>query len=402
MALTVRTLTEDDYQAFSRMVFSAFLQDPHDSDVELERALFDLDRVYGAFDGAEIVGSAGVFTRSMTLPGAGQHPVAAVTSVAVRPAHRRRGAMSMLMRDQLHLLHDSGLESFAALWASEGGIYGRFGYGMAAEFARLRIPRGAKFLDGVDIGTERVREVPRDEALPLMKEIYDRVAPTRTGWLDRTDAAWAYHLRDEEHHRDGQSAYRFVLHPKGYAVYRAQPGSDDRGPRYVLHVRELTAVDSQAYAALHRYLLDVDWVSESTFFTGSDEPVKHLLVDPRQVLRRTMDSLWVRLVDLDRALVLRRYLSDVDAVLEVTDALCPWNAGRWRLTVKSGEATVQRVSDEPDVALDIAALGAVFLGGTRLAALAAAQRVRELTPGSVTALSHAFAGERDPHCPEDF
>jgi len=402
MSLTVRTLTDDDYQPFYRMVVSAFLQEPHDSDLELERPLFDLDRVHGAFDGEQIVGSAGVFARSMTLPGAGPHPVAAVTSVAVRPDQRRRGAMSLLMRAQLHLLHERGLESFAALWASEGGIYGRFGYGAAAEYARLRIPRGAKFLDGVDIGTDRVRELPREEAMPLMAQIHDQVAPTRAGWLKRTDASWAYYLRDEEHHRGGWSAYRFVVHPKGYAIYRAEPGGDDRGPRYVLHVREVTALDGQAYAALHRYLLDVDWVSELTFFTGSDEPVQHLLADPRQVLRRTADSLWVRLVDVDRALVLRRYLSDVDTVLEVTDALCPWNAGRWRLTVQSGAATVRRVADEPDVELDIAALGAVFLGGTRLAVLAAAQQVRERTPGAVTALSHAFAGERDPHCPEDF
>jgi predicted acetyltransferase len=239
-------------------------------------------------------------------------------------------------------------------------------------------------------------------ALPLVKEIYDQVAPTRTGWLNRTDASWDYHLRDEEHNREGQTSYRFVVHPSGYAIYRAEAGSDDRGPRYVLHVRELTAANNEAYAALHRYLLDVDWVSEVTHFTGSNEPVVHLLADSRQVLRRSMDSLWVRIVDLDRALVLRRYLSDVDAVLEVTDELCPWNAGRWRFTVKAGEATVQRVSDEPDVALDIAAVGAVFLGGTKLSTLASAQRVRELTPGTVTALSHAFAGERDPHCPEEF
>jgi predicted acetyltransferase len=402
MALTIRTLADRDYQAFSRMLYSAFLQDPYDSDLRLERAVYDLDRVHGVFDGDEIVGSAGVLTRDVTLPGGGQHPTAAITSVGVKPGHRRRGVMSMLMRRQLHVLHEEGLEPFAMLWASEGAIYGRFGYGMAAEFTRLRIPRGAPFHHDADIGADRVREVPREVALPLMKEIYDQVAPTRTGWLNRTDASWGYHLRDEEHNRDGQTSYRFVVHPRGYAVYRAQSGSDDRGPRFVLHVRELTAADSEAYAALHRYLLDVDWVSEVTHFTGSNEPVVHLLADSRQVLRRSMDSLWVRIVDLDRALVPRRYLSDVDAVLEVTDELCPWNAGRWRFTVKSGEATVRRVSDEPDVALDIAAVGAVFLGGTKLSTLASAQRVRELTPGTVTALSHAFAGERDPHCPEEF
>lgn len=402
MALTIRTLSDEDYLPFGQVVSSAFLRDPLASDLERERALFDMSRVHGVFDGDEMIGGAGVLARDVTLPGAGQHPTAAITSVAVKPGHRRRGVMSRLMHAQLHHVHELGLESFAMLWASEGGIYGRFGYGAAAEFSRLLIPRGVPFLDGVDIGTDRVREVPRDEAMPLLREIHSRVAPTRPGWLKRTDASWAYHLADDEHLRGGGSAFRFAVHPHGYAVYRVKMNWGDRGPRCELLVRELTAATDQAYAALYRYALDVDLVGEVNFFTGSDEPVVHLLADSRQAMRRNMDSLWVRLVDLDRALVLRRYLSDVDTVLEVTDELCPWNAGRWRLTVKSGEATVRRVADDPDVALDIAALGAVFLGGTRLTTLARAQRVRELTPGSVTALSHAFVGERDPHCPEDF
>ncbi|PRY36293.1 GNAT family N-acetyltransferase [Umezawaea tangerina] len=401
MALTIRTLTDEDYPEFGRVVEEAFLADPDDSDHDLERPLFDLGRVHGMFDGAEMVGSAAVVGREMTVPG-GPVPVATVTSVGVKPGHRRRGVLGGLMRAQLHGLHEQGREAFAALWASEATIYGRYGYGLAAQFSDLRLTRGAAFHPGVDVGTDRVREVPREEAMPVIRALYDRVAPTRTGFLSRTDAEWAYHLADGEKHRGGLTRYRYALHPNGYAVYRVRHARGDLGPAHELNVREITAADDRAFAALYRYLLDVDLVAELRYFTGSGDPVLHLLANPRLARRVDRDSLWVRLVDLDRALVQRRYLSDVDVVLDVTDGLCPWNADRWRFTVKSGEAAVRRVADEPDVVLDVAALGAAFLGGTRLTSLAAAQHVRERTPGAVRALSHAFLGDVEPHCPEVF
>jgi predicted acetyltransferase len=402
MVLSIRTLSEDDLRPISEMLHSAFLSDLRESDVQRERTVFEPDRWHGIQDGDELIGTGGILTRDITLPGAGPHPFAAVTAVGVKPGHRRRGVLNLLMRTQLHGLHDEGREAVAGLWASEGSIYGRFGYGVAAEFTRLSVPRGSEFHSGVDTGTDRVREIPRDGALPLMKDVYKRIAPRRTGWLSRSDPAWEYNLSDPEHRRGGLTAFRFVVHPRGYAVYRVKPDWQDRGPAHEVHVRELTAEDDQAYAALYRYLLDVDLVGVLKFVTASDDPVVHMLANPRLALRSNADSLWIRLVDLDRALTQRRYPSDVDTVIEVTDDLCPWNAGRWRLTVKAGEAHVQRVPDDPDLAVDIAALGAAFLGGTRLTTLARAQRARELTPGAVDALSHAFLGDREPHCPELF
>jgi predicted acetyltransferase len=401
MGLTIRTLGEDDYQAFSDLVAAAFLADPDPSDAAFERPLFDLDRVHGVFDGPELIGSGAVLARRMTVPGGGQRPTAAVTSVGVKPGHRRRGVLNGVMRAQLDHVRERG-EAFAALWASEGSIYGRYGYGLAAQMTDLRLPRGAEFHPGVDVGTERVREAPHDEAMPLVRAVYDRVAPTRAGYLSRTGANWDHHLADEDRHRGGLTRYRYALHPRGYAVYRIKSAWGDRGPENELNLRELTAEDERARAALFRYLLDLDLTGELRYFGGSDDPVYHLLANPRLARRSNHDSLWVRLVDVDRALAERGYLSDVDVVLDVADEFCPWNAGRLRLTVRTGEADVRRVTDDPDVALDVSALGAAFLGGTRLSTLAEAHFVRERTPGAVRALSHALLGEVVPHCPEVF
>jgi predicted acetyltransferase len=67
-------------------------------------------------------------------------------------------------------------------------------------------------------------------------------------------------------------------------------------------------------------------------------------------------------------------------VLEVADHFCPDQAGRYALECGPEGATCQRTTDEPDLALDVADLGAAFLGGVRFATLLAAGRVRALTP----------------------
>jgi predicted acetyltransferase len=154
---------------------------------------------------------------------------------------------------------------------------------------------------------------------------------------------------------------------------------------------------------LYRYLLDYDHVSEVVTPTPHDGPLTMLLNDPRQAIRRQSDALWVRLIDVDRALVQRKYSAPLDTVFDVADVFCPWNQGRWQLTIdSSGTATVERTTRDADLVLDSTDLGAVFLGGTRLTELAGAGRVHELTPGALIPASRAFLGDHAPYCPEVF
>ncbi|GLZ34920.1 UPF0256 protein [Lentzea sp. NBRC 105346] len=400
--LSIRTLTYDDFPALSKVLAAAFQSEFKEENAERERRILEPDRTHGIFDGDEMIGVGGILTRDLTLPGAMPTPAAAVTAVGVKPGHRRRGVASLLMRTQLHGLHEENKEAIAILWASEGSIYGRFGYGIAAEVAMMSIPHQAPFRPEVKVDDRRIREVTRDEAMPVMRELHDRVRRARTGWLNRVEGSWLFHLGDEESDRDGLTSYRYALHPRGYTVYRVKHDWQTRGPRNELHVREIVAETDEAYAALYRHLLDMDLAGEVKYFTASDDPITHMIVNARTALRERTDSLWVRIADVERALPQRRYQSDVDYVLQLSDEFCPWNQGKWRFTTKSGEAVVQRTTDEPDVALDISVLGSVFLGGPRLSVFARAQRVRECTPGAVSALSAAFLDEREPHCPEVF
>ena len=119
-------------------------------------------------------------------------------------------------------------------------------------------------------------------------------------------------------------------------------------------------------------------------------------------MAKVVDGLFVRLVDVSAALEARTYSAPVDVVLEVSDAVCPWNARRWRLAGDATGATCERSTAPADLALSARELGAAFLGGTTLAALAAAGRVDELTAGAVAGTSRAFKAEREPWCFEQF
>ena len=141
MAITYRVLTEDDWDEWIATGALAFLDDIENAAAWADpiRPLIDFDRGLCAFDGAQMVGKTHAIAFSMSVPG-GELPTAGITAVSVASTHRRRGILTELMRRQLDDVRDRG-EPLAALWASESLIYGRFGYGLAAQSHRVSIDR---------------------------------------------------------------------------------------------------------------------------------------------------------------------------------------------------------------------------------------------------------------------
>ena len=345
------------------------------------------------------------------MPGA-VVPCAAVTWVTVAPTVRRRGVLTEMMRRQLTELHEQQREPVAALWASEFPIYGRFGYAPAASRGGLvgRSERLALRPD-VDLGTGTVRLVDRETYQPAASALHDAVRRTVPGNLDRDQRWWDRQLLDLPDSRDGATELRFLLHTEtdgtvtGYAAWRMKgTWDDDRGePDGVLHVEEVRASSTQAYASLWKVLLSVDLVrTVKVPMASTDDPVRHLITDGRALASRPVDSLWVRLVDVDRALAARRYPAPIDLVLEVRDEFCPWNAGRWRLTGHPAGGHCGRTDRDPDLILGIEELSAAYLGGVSLASLQAAGRVTEVSPGAVTLASTSFRWPVTPWCPDMF
>jgi predicted acetyltransferase len=419
----IRPITEDELPAFSAVEQHAFHWAPLPEQAQAQVASrLEFDRTLAAFDGAALVGTAGAHSFRMNVPGA-LVPVAGVTMVAVLPSHRRRGILSALMRRQLRDVHERG-EAVAALYASEARIYGRFGYGPASWHQCFRMRRGEGVLAAhapTDPGL-RLRIAEPATARAELAKVYELALAERPGMFARTESWWDSVLDDPAEARNGATPLRCVLAedtagPRGYALFTARERWDEPAflPDSSLSVREAITTDPAATGAIWGDLLSRDLTTE--FLAGMrpvDDPVLHLLADPRRVRAQITDGLWVRLVDVAAALSQRRYACPVDAVVEVIDDLCPHNQGRWRLTTTGGTAGAagragpgfaarcERADDPADIVMPVQALGAAYLGGDRLGPWAAAGLVTEASPGAVAALSAAMSWDPAPWCPVIF
>ena len=410
----IRPISEEEFSAFYAVIEHAFnAQYPADLELRYEMAVFEFDRSLAAFDGATMVGTAAALSLRMTVPG-GDATVAGVTAVATAPAHRRRGILTSLMHRQLADLRERG-EAVAALFASEAGIYARFGYGAATSDLNLAIRRGegALLVPATALGALRLRTAAPRDATAELAEVFDAVLHERPGMFARDDRWWEHVLWDPEHRRSGRSPQRCVIAeddagPRGYALYSVCPSWGDDGiPDGVLQVRELMATDPAAYAAIWNDLLSRDLVSEVRAHARPvDEPLLYLLADRRRARPRLYDGLWVRLVSVPEALAGRRYSCPVDVVIEVADDVLAENSGRWRLRApgrgEDGRATCDRTSADADVTLPVQSLGAAYMGGTRLDALARAGLAEQASPGAIAALSSALSWEPAPWSPTIF
>jgi len=395
--MELRPSTAEEFDAFSIAVLNAFHEELTDEERRRYLKIHEPERSLAWYDDGAIVGTSGLFTRTLTVPGA-QIPVAGVTAVTVAPTHRRRGLLTGMMRRQLENVRDAG-EPVAALWASEGGIYGRFGFGVAAQALELTARRPDARLRTPPPEAVRLRAGPAGEHREAMAAIFARVAPLRPGMLTRPGPWWDERLHDPEADRDGATSLRAVVGEEGYGMYGVKRKPYEDGPSAEVVVREVVATSTAGHAAIWAYLLDLDLTRTITWdLAPSDDPLWLALADPRALRRTLWDALWLRLVDVPAALSARTYASDPDVVLEVRDTFCPWAGGRYEVTAGGCAPTTR----DPDLVLEAAALGAVYLGGTTLADLAGAGRVEERTPGSLARASAAFRGDVAPWCPEIF
>ena len=400
----VRALTESDWPAAKAVDAAAFGYEPDEDYLDnVSLPAQDISRFTGVFDPALdrlLIGIGAIQSRCLTLPGSGPSPVAAVTWVGVRPDQQRRGVLRHLMKAQLHGLHESTAESIAILTASEAAIYGRFGYGPAIRTVRLELPAPTALRPG--IRTEPVLELEPAMALPRLKEIHAAVQPAFVGYLDRPEAVWNSLLTEHPFAQKGRGPRRIAVHSEGYIVFRLSESWTDRGPDYTLAISEICAATPIARASLWQHVLCYPLVRRVEFPKAwLDEPLPEMLTDPRSISSDLGDHVWVRLVDLSRAIELRTYSAPADVVVKVSDGFCRWNDNNWRLhlTANGGSATA---SVEPaEVDLDIADLGAAFLGGTRIARLFEAGRVTGALD-AVAVLDAALATPLAPWTPEGF
>ena len=389
----LRAIEPTEVRTFVDAFSEAFHLDLEEAELPLWEARLEPERSRVAVLDGGFVATSGLLSLDMAVPGA-VVPMAGVTAVGVHPVHRRHGLLDRMMRSLLEDVRERGREAVSALWASEAGIYGRWGFGSATRLAEATIRSPEAQLRRPVTG--RPRSGPPSALGPELRAVYDAL-PRRAGMLERGDGGWAEALLDLERDRQGAGKLRALVCEGGFATYAIRKQESGGRSDDVIELRELHAATPEAAGILWDHLLRLS-LSRSIHWWGAAEDMElaHMLLDQRAISMSVEDALYVRLVDLPRALAERTYRAPVDVVLEVADDVCPWNAGRWRLAADPAGATCEPATAPADLVLGALELGAAYLGGTALATLGAAGRVEETTPGALAAASHAFLGERPP------
>jgi len=403
----LRPVTSDELEEFTRTPLTAFGERFDPARFELDWTSVELDRTLAAFEDDQIVGTGRLYSLELTMPGGRLLPAAGVSWIGVLPTHRRRGILTAIKTTQLDDAAERG-ESLAILYASESGIYRRFGYGVSTSSMSASVEcRQSAYLEPVPGG--RVRLVEEDDARKLFPEIFDRARRIQPGAVQRVDAWWPdqFFWRDQD--EKGTRYYCVFESPDGsldgYAAYRFE-ATWDTDANGTVHVTDLVTVSPAARAVLWRFLLDVDLVDTvKAWVVPVDEPLRWLLRESRRMrVTRLGDSLWVRVLDAPAALSARTYATAGRVVFDIVDPVRPDGAAAGRVALDGGPdgADAQRTGDAPDLVLDVAALGGILLGGVRPSALARAGLVDERTPGALAAADAMFAVEPLPFSMTDF
>ncbi|MFP5313058.1 MAG: GNAT family N-acetyltransferase [Actinomycetes bacterium] len=325
-----------------------------------------------------------------------------VTAVTVRTPHRRQGLLRRMMTEDMQAAREDGI-AMAALTASEGSIYGRFGYGVASLERSVKVDTTARFtLRHQPTGTVEVADPT--VLLDVAPAVFDRVHRHTPGSLGRQE--WYRQLVSGALGRDGKEdpAIKAALHYgpgggiDGYVSYKFLGW--DTTPS-TLEVVDLVAATEHAYLELWQYLAAIDLVERVTWNQAPvDDPLAWALADPRCIdASESRDMLWLRILDVPQALAARHFPADGRLVLDVADPL-GLTAGTFALDVQGGEAAVERVTagENVDLVLDVSALSSIYLGGVNPVTLKAGGAVREETPGAAFKAQQMFAVERATHC----
>lgn len=352
-----------------------------------------------AFVDGRVVGASAMLDFEITVPGLRQVPMGGVTSTAVVATHRRRGLLRGIMQAMFDEARDRG-QPLAGLSASEGSIYGRFGFGPATRRTRWEIDRHQAAFSEPVVAAGSLELVDADEAQAAFRTVHDVVRRTSVGELSKRLDQWPG-LTDDS--RGNNGSRHFLVHrdsagaADGVATYRL-PWSPHVEGAGTLVVETFTAASMQAYRAMWGLLLDFDLTRKVVAAPRpSDEPLRWMLQNPRAPrVTRQSDSLWIRLLDLSAALAARTYDSPGSLVLEIEeDRMCPENVGRWRLDGDATGAVCTPTTETPDLVVDVQTLGSLYLGGGSAALFARSGRLRG-GDDAVRLMSRMFRTDPEP------
>jgi predicted acetyltransferase len=397
-ALEIAEVRSDEMGRFVEIAHSFWGGAPEPG-MELMSEVFDR-AVLARIDGDDI-GAAAVIDFRLSLPGGQSVAMDGVTWVGVSAVARRRGALRALMSHCLESARERGV-GVLGLGASESSIYRRFGYGVATHICTAEIVTAHAGLRVPFHDPGRLRVQSLDTSIATLREVESRQTD-RVAGNGRSDAHWRRFAATEAKPRGETGPAQLVVHAgsggdvDGFVIYRVEERWTDHLADGVVHVKKLTALNLDAHLALWQHVLTMDLAEHLCMERfWPDDPIQHLLADPRRLRTATRDDLHLRVVDVAAMLQARRYSCEGSIVIEVSDAACTDIAGRYRLDGGRDVAAASRTEEPAGLLLDAASLASAFLGDTSIAALHRAGLVEELRPGAVATATAMFTWSPRP------
>jgi len=404
--IEIRPITDDELHQWALHTNRAFAGTPNPDRVDrLLRPNIRYEDTLAAFDGSELVATAHHEPTPLTLPGGQTLPCAGVTRVSVAPTHRRRGILRRVMETQLRQAYETG-NPLAALWASETPIYGRFGYGLATIHEAWTIDRrDADFAWWAPEQRGRVRFLQLDEAREALPAMFEEYASMRPGGMIRNNYRWAGIWENDEWGSTAEKPLNIVVYEsesgerEGYAGYRMKGEWPDGVPTYKLNVQECVGLTPTAEVELWRYLLNVDLVSTVNIDDRpTDSALPWLMSDIRRLKRAPRDGIYLRVLDVPRALESRTYGAEGRLTFQVNDPTCEWVDGCYALEATSDGASVTRTDEAAELVMHPAALGSMLLGTQSATVQARAGLIEERVEGALQRADALFRTDVAPLC----
>jgi predicted acetyltransferase len=360
----IRPARADEMESFGHVVRTGFGMQ---ADFKL-----DLDPAWTlcAFAEGKLATAYAAWPLTMYFSGASL-PVAGITMVGTFPAYRRKNFLRKVTETHFRRLHEQGEQSITALHASMAAIYQRYGYAVVSTRNMYSIePRYLRFSSQSPVSGGFYEA--GDQDIKLMADLYQRFASKRVGYLRRGEdmqtargSPFNVLLSMPPALPPIKLIYQEKGEPLGYVIYSSirdtVPGSPMMGQRIAIH--DLVWLSASAYQAAWDLMADMDLANRIDWSKAPlDDPLPHLLLEPRKLNLTSSDDLLARIIDVERALPQRPYNGEGALTFEIVDDLCAWNRGKWRLEVSASGNEIRRTEEGPQLVMPVSTLAMLMFG----------------------------------------
>lgn len=402
MGLEIRPARPEEMEEFGRVAMTS-LGNPGEMRPEIIKAI-DPEWTVCAFEDGKLATAYAAWPLTMRFNGNGVS-VAGVTHVGTLPIYRRRGYLRKVIASHLEILHERGEQPIALLFASRAAIYQRYGYAVVSTRSYYSVePRYLQFSINQPVsGT--LREVGDDE-FGLLVDIYRDFRAERTGYIHRARLMWEAGVLAPSPSGSllSKIVYEESGEPRGYVIYVVEPEpAASPGPMFRLTIRDFVWLTPSAYRAMWEHFVHMDLVSRVVWERApSDDPLPHLVLEPRMLRMTSADGLLSRIIDVEKALSGRRYSDEGTLTFEILDDLCSWNSRRWKLEASAAEASVGPTSDKPQLVMRISTLAMLVFGQINASEAARMGRLDVLDRGALSSWDKVMRTAHRPSCADLF